>query len=55
MNWTAATGVVPLTTLILGACVSQSTYEQQTRQLQQAQAPNAEPPAAKGCGEKAGD
>jgi chemotaxis protein MotB len=34
-------GIVPLTALILGACVSQSAYEQQTRQLQAAQAQSA--------------
>jgi chemotaxis protein MotB len=38
VNWTAAAGVAPLTALILGACVSESTYEKQTKQLQAAQA-----------------
>jgi chemotaxis protein MotB len=33
-----AAGVLPLTALMLGACVSQSTYEKQTNQLQAAQA-----------------
>jgi chemotaxis protein MotB len=37
----AAVRVVPLTALILGACVSQGAYEQQTRQLQAAQAQSA--------------
>ena len=34
----AAAGVVPLTALMLGACVSQSAYDQQAAELQQAQA-----------------
>ena len=42
VNWTAAAGVVPLTALILGACVSESAYEKQTKQLQAAQAQSAE-------------
>src|SRR5438128_790598 len=37
----AAARVVPLTALILGACVSQSAYEQQGQQLQQARAQSA--------------
>ena len=37
-NLATAASVVPLTALLLGACVSQSAYEQQTRQLQAAQA-----------------
>ena len=41
VNWTAAAGVVPLTALILGACVSESAYEKQTKQLQSAQAQSA--------------
>jgi chemotaxis protein MotB len=35
---TAAARVIPLTALILGACVSQSAYEQQGQQLQAARA-----------------
>jgi chemotaxis protein MotB len=35
-------GVLPLTALMLGACVSESTYEKQTSQLQAAQAQAAE-------------
>ena len=38
MNLRAAAGVVPLTAWILGGCVSEKTYEQQTQQLQAAQA-----------------
>jgi chemotaxis protein MotB len=34
----AAAAVVPLAALLLGACVSQSTYDAQTAELQQAQA-----------------
>ena len=34
----AIAGVLPLTAWLLGACVSQSAYEQQTRQLQATQA-----------------
>jgi chemotaxis protein MotB len=34
----AAVRIVPLTALILGACVSQSTYDKQTAELQQARA-----------------
>jgi chemotaxis protein MotB len=36
-NLAAAAGVVPLTALILGACVSQSAYDEQAAELQQAQ------------------
>jgi hypothetical protein len=35
---TAAARVVPLTALMLGACVSQSAYEKQGAELQQARA-----------------
>ena len=38
MNLTAAARVVPLTVLLLGACVSQSAYDKQTAELQQARA-----------------
>jgi chemotaxis protein MotB len=38
INVLAAAGVVPLTALLLGACVSQSAYDQQAAELQQAQA-----------------
>jgi chemotaxis protein MotB len=38
MNLVAATAVVALTPLALGACVSQSAYDQQAAELQQAQA-----------------
>ena len=38
MNLTAAARVVPLTILLLGACVSQSAYDKQTAELQQARA-----------------
>jgi chemotaxis protein MotB len=38
MSLTAAAGVVSLTALMLGACVSQSDYDAQTAQLQAAQA-----------------
>jgi hypothetical protein len=34
----AAARVVPLTALMVGACVSQSTYDKQTAELQQARA-----------------
>jgi chemotaxis protein MotB len=36
INLTAAARAVPLTALLLGACVSQSTYDKQTAELQQA-------------------
>src|SRR5438132_10430032 len=36
INLTAAARIVPLTALILGACVSQSAYEKQGQELQQA-------------------
>jgi hypothetical protein len=36
INLTAAARVVPLTALMLGACVSQSAYEKQGEELQQA-------------------
>jgi chemotaxis protein MotB len=38
LNLIAAVGVVPLTALLLGACVSQSAYDEQAAELQQAQA-----------------
>jgi chemotaxis protein MotB len=38
INLTAAARVIPLTALLLGACVSQSAYEQQGQQLQAARA-----------------
>ena len=38
MNLTAAARVIPLTALMLAACVSEKTYEAQTQQLQQTQA-----------------
>jgi chemotaxis protein MotB len=38
MKLATAAGVLPLTALLLGACVSEGAYEQQTRQLQAAQA-----------------
>ena len=38
INLTAAARVVPLTALILAACVLEKAYEAQTQQLQQAQA-----------------
>jgi chemotaxis protein MotB len=38
MSLAAACGVLSLTALILGACVSQSAYDAQTAELQQAQA-----------------
>ena len=38
MNLAAAARVIPLTALILGACVSQSAYEKQGAELQQARA-----------------
>jgi hypothetical protein len=41
INLAAAARVVPLTALMLEACVSQSAYEQQSQQLQQARAKSA--------------
>jgi chemotaxis protein MotB len=41
MNLPMAAGILPLTAMMLGACVSQGAYEQQTRQLQAAQAQTA--------------
>jgi hypothetical protein len=38
INLTAAARVVPLTALMLGACVSQSAYEKQGQELQAARA-----------------
>jgi chemotaxis protein MotB len=38
IDLTTAARVVPLTALLLGGCVSQSTYEKQTAELQQARA-----------------
>lgn len=38
INLPAAARLVPLAALILGACVSQSTYDKQTAELQQARA-----------------
>ena len=38
LDLTAAARIVPLTALILAACVSESKYEQQTQQLQAARA-----------------
>ena len=38
MNLTIAARIVPLTALMLGACVSQSAYEKQGQELQQARA-----------------
>jgi chemotaxis protein MotB len=38
MKLARVAGVLPLTALMLGACVSESTYEKQTSQLQAAQA-----------------
>ena len=38
IDLTAAARIAPLTVLILGACVSQSTYEKQGAELQQARA-----------------
>src|ERR1700730_8936043 len=38
MNLTAAARVVPLTALMLASCVSQSAYDKQTAELQQARA-----------------
>lgn len=38
IDLTAAAQIVPLTALILGACVSQSAYEKQEAELQQARA-----------------
>jgi chemotaxis protein MotB len=40
-NLATAAGVLPLTALMLAACVSEKTYEQQTQQLQQVQAQSA--------------
>jgi outer membrane biogenesis lipoprotein LolB len=42
VNPAAAARVIPLTALLLAACVSEKTYEQQTQQLQQAPAQAAE-------------
>jgi chemotaxis protein MotB len=41
MNLTVASRVIPLTALMLGACVSQSAYEKQGAELQQARAQGA--------------
>jgi chemotaxis protein MotB len=41
INLTAAARVIPLTALMLGACVSQSAYEKQGAELQQARAQSA--------------
>src|SRR3954468_4140997 len=38
INLTAAARVIPFTALMLGACVSQSAYEKQGAELQQARA-----------------
>ena len=38
VNLTAAARIVPLTALLLSACVSQSAYDKQTAELQQARA-----------------
>lgn len=38
INLAAAARVAPLTTLILAACISQSTYQQQRQELRQARA-----------------
>ena len=38
LDLTATARIIPLTALILAACVSEKTYEQQTQQLQQARA-----------------
>jgi hypothetical protein len=38
INLTAAARVIPLTALLLAACVSEKTYEAQTQQLQAARA-----------------
>src|SRR5215469_484465 len=38
INLAAAARAIPLTALMLAACVSEKTYEQQTQQLQQARA-----------------
>ena len=38
VNLAAAARVVPFTALLLGACVSQSAYEQQSQELEQARA-----------------
>ena len=44
IDLTAAARIVPLTALLLGACVSQSTYDKQTAELQRARAAAAEQP-----------
>jgi chemotaxis protein MotB len=41
INLTAAGRIIPLTALMLGACVSQSAYEKQGAELQQARAQSA--------------
>jgi chemotaxis protein MotB len=41
INLTAAARVIPLTALMLAACVSERTYEAQTQQLQRVQAQSA--------------
>jgi chemotaxis protein MotB len=41
INLTAAARIIPLTALMLGACVSQSAYEKQGAELQQARAQSA--------------
>jgi len=41
INLAGAARLVPLTALTLGACVSQSAYEQQGQELQQARAQTA--------------
>jgi chemotaxis protein MotB len=41
LNLTAAARIIPLTALMLGACVSQSAYEKQGAELQQARAQSA--------------
>jgi len=41
VNPAAAARVIPLTALLLAACVSEKTYEQQTQPLQQARAQSA--------------
>src|SRR5512133_149342 len=38
INLTAAARIVPVSALLVGACVSQSTYEKQGAELQQARA-----------------
>src|SRR6516225_1065090 len=42
IDLTAAARLIPLTALMLGACVSQSAYEKQRQELQQARAQAAE-------------